>query len=80
MREMDRKAGLAADLLLLDRARYRPRATYIEPRQLSEGVRTLVVNGRLAIDEYKLTGTAAGRALLRTPPKGTCPPISGTLY
>ena len=67
------RPGYAADLLVLDRARYRPRATYVAPRQLSEGVRALVVNGRLAIDGYKLTGTAAGRALLRTPPNGSCP-------
>ena len=67
------RPGYAADILLLDRSRYRPRATYVEPRQLSEGVRALVVNGRLTIDEYKLTGAAAGRALLHSPTSGSCP-------
>ncbi|MDB5671463.1 MAG: amidohydrolase family protein [Alphaproteobacteria bacterium] len=67
------RPGYFADVLVLDRARYRPRATYVAPRQLSEGVRTLIVNGKVAVDGYRMTGVAAGRALLRTTPKDSCP-------
>ena len=67
------RPGYAADVLVLDKARYRPRATYVEPRQLSEGVRALLVNGKVAVDGYRMTGLAAGRALLRKPPRGSCP-------
>ncbi|MDB5669134.1 MAG: amidohydrolase, partial [Alphaproteobacteria bacterium] len=66
------RPGYFADVLILDRARYRPRATYVDPKQLSEGVRTLIVNGKVEVDGYRMTGVAAGRALLRTP-KAYCP-------
>jgi N-acyl-D-aspartate/D-glutamate deacylase len=67
------RPGYYADVLVLDRARYMPKADYVHPKVLSEGVRDLVVNGRLAVAEYRLTGEAPGRVLLRKPPAGTCP-------
>lgn len=66
------RAGNYADVLVLDLARYRPRADYVHPRELSEGVRDLLVNGRFAVSDYKLTGEAAGRVLLRTQPRTGC--------
>ncbi|MGV3481353.1 MAG: N-acyl-D-amino-acid deacylase family protein [Sphingobium sp.] len=67
------RAGNFADIVVFDPAAYRPRADYVNADRLSEGVRTLLVNGVLAIDGGKPTGAAAGRALRKTPPAGTCP-------
>lgn len=64
------RAGDYADVLVVDLARYRPRADYVHPRELSEGVRDLLVNGRFAISDSQLTDAAAGRVLLRKPPAG----------
>jgi N-acyl-D-aspartate/D-glutamate deacylase len=67
------KAGAFADVVVFDPKRYAARATYAEPTLLATGVRTVVVNGVLAVDEGKLTWKAAGRALPRRPKPGTCP-------
>ncbi len=67
------KEGYFADLVIFDPARYAPKADYLHPRLLSEGVEELWVNGRAAIHAGKITGEAAGRVLLHTPPAGTCP-------
>jgi len=67
------KAGYFADVVVFDPVRYAPKADYLHPRVLSEGVEELLVNGRAAIHAGKLTGDAAGRVLLRRPPPGTCP-------
>lgn len=57
------KAGYFADVVVFDPKTYRPRATYLEPTLLAEGVRTLIVNGALAVDGGKLTGKAAGQPI-----------------
>jgi len=62
-----------ADVVVFDPASYAPKADYVRPRELSTGVQTLLVNGAAAIADGKLTTAAAGRALKRTPPPGTCP-------
>ncbi|RDE07062.1 N-acyl-D-amino-acid deacylase family protein [Sphingomonas aracearum] len=66
------KAGAFADMVVFDPATYAPRATYEAPEQLATGVRTVLVNGRVAVDNGALTGTAAGRALPHTPTPGSC--------
>lgn len=66
------RAGHFADVLVFDPGTYRPKADYINPERLSEGVRTLLVNGKLAIDGGKVTGALGGRAIRKTPPPGTC--------
>lgn len=71
-------AGAFADIVVFDPARYAPRADYVHPRELSAGVVYLWVNGRLALDHERLTGTAAGRVLLHTPPKGSCHPTDAS--
>ena len=67
------RPGWHADIVAFDPARYAARATYTQPSLLSEGVRTVVVNGQLAVDEGRLTGAAAGQPLLRVPKPGSCP-------
>ena len=67
------KRGAFADLVVFDPARYAARATYAQPTLPAAGVRTVLVNGVVAVDAGKPTGTAAGRALPHRPPPGTCP-------
>jgi N-acyl-D-amino-acid deacylase len=67
------KAGAFADLVVFDPKLYAARATYAQPALAAAGVRTVVVNGILAVDNGALTGKAAGRALPHRPTPGTCP-------
>jgi len=64
------RAGYYADVVVLDPARYAPRADYVHPRVPSVGVAALFVNGRLALRDSAATGVAAGRVLLRPRPAG----------
>ena len=64
------RPGYYADVLVIDPARYAPRADYVHPRELSVGVDKLFVNGVLSVDGSQTTGAAAGRALLRPRPGG----------
>ena len=52
--------------------RYVPKADYIHPAVLSEGVQELFVNGVAAVDNGKMTGALSGRPLPHTPTAGTC--------
>jgi N-acyl-D-aspartate/D-glutamate deacylase len=67
------KEGYFADVVVFDPTRYTPKADYLHPKILSEGVDELWVNGRSAIHDGKMTGQPAGRVLLHTPPAGSCP-------
>ena len=66
------KPGYFADVLVFDPGRYVPKADYIHPAVLSEGVEELFVNGKAAVDGGKMTGALPGRTLPHTPPAGTC--------
>ncbi|WP_338446537.1 amidohydrolase family protein [Pelagerythrobacter marensis] len=57
--------GHFADIVVFDPEGFAPAATYAEPTLFSKGVRTVLVNGVLAIDEGRPTGRAAGRPLAR---------------
>ena len=59
------REGYAADIVVIDPARYRDMATYEEPRQLAAGVVHALVNGRFAIRDGRATGVLAGVPLLR---------------
>jgi N-acyl-D-amino-acid deacylase len=55
--------GNKADLALFDPARVRDRATFADPDHYSEGFELVVVNGRIALDGDRMTGTLAGSVL-----------------
>ncbi len=66
MRLADRgvlKAGMWADVAVFDPATIRDRATFEQPNQLSEGMRFVLVNGVLVIDEGKMTNALPGKVL-----------------
>jgi N-acyl-D-aspartate/D-glutamate deacylase len=58
--------GLAADIVVFDDGAVRDRATFAEPDLPSEGMRYVLVNGTLVIEDGKYTGAAPGK-VLRSP-------------
>ena len=55
--------GKAADLVVLDPARVRDRASFSNPRQLPDGITHVIVNGVLTVRDGEPTGDRAGRVL-----------------
>jgi N-acyl-D-amino-acid deacylase len=66
------RAGGFADITVFDPASYTARATYENAEQPAAGMRYVFVNGALAVDGGRLTGTAAGRALPNTRAQALC--------
>jgi N-acyl-D-aspartate/D-glutamate deacylase len=66
------RPGAFADIIVFDPKTYAARATYEQPTLFAAGVRTVLVNGVIAVDQGALTGRAAGRALPHQPAAGTC--------
>lgn len=66
------KPGYFADVLVFDPNGYVPKADYVHPAVLSEGVQELFVNGVAAVDNGKMTGSLSGRPLPHTPTPETC--------
>jgi N-acyl-D-aspartate/D-glutamate deacylase len=57
--------GTFADVVVFDPEQVIDRSTFLEPFQYSEGISTVVVNGRIALDAGQTTGDRPGRALRR---------------
>jgi len=57
--------GMAADVAVFDPATVIDHATYEDAGHLSEGIRFVVVNGRIALRDGKVTGEQGGTVLLR---------------
>ncbi len=55
--------GLAADIVVFDYEQLTDRATFAKPDALSTGMKYVVVNGELVLDEGKFTGKLPGRVL-----------------
>jgi N-acyl-D-aspartate/D-glutamate deacylase len=58
--------GMYADVVAFDSATVIDRATYDKPNELAEGIRLVLVNGKIALRDGTPTGERAGRALART--------------
>ena len=59
------RVGAAADVAVFDPAGVRATATFEDPNRLAVGMRHVLTNGVLALEEGRLTGDRAGRALRR---------------
>ena len=57
--------GSAADLVLFDPETIKDMATFEDPKIPSRGIRFVLVNGQVALDEGKMVGVRAGRTLRR---------------
>lgn len=57
--------GYFADLIVFDPQKVADRATYEQPELLAVGMRYVIVNGQLAVEDGRYTGALAGRALRR---------------
>ena len=57
------REGYFADVVVFDERTVADRATYDEPTLPAAGMRWVLVNGQLAVDDGKPTGALAGRAL-----------------
>ena len=58
--------GKAADVIAFDPATIADRATYEKPTEMATGVRWVLVNGKVAVEDGKPTGVLAGQVLRRT--------------
>jgi N-acyl-D-aspartate/D-glutamate deacylase len=66
------RRGMLADIVVFDPAAYAERATYEQPTLFATGVRTVLINGRIAVDHGAPTGVAAGRSLPRIRTQARC--------
>jgi N-acyl-D-amino-acid deacylase len=57
------REGMAADLVVFDPARVEDKATFAKPHQYSQGFDFVIVNGKIAIDEGKMTAMHGGSIL-----------------
>jgi N-acyl-D-amino-acid deacylase len=57
------KPGYFADVIVFDEKTVADRATYEQPELLSVGMKFVIVNGRVAVENGTFTGVLAGRAL-----------------
>jgi len=57
--------GSSADLVLFDPRKIQDRATFEEPKLRAAGIRFVLVNGWVALDEGEMTGARGGRTLRR---------------
>jgi N-acyl-D-aspartate/D-glutamate deacylase len=54
------REGYAADVVVFDPEMISDKATFARPHRYSEGINFVLVNGRLAVDQGRLTGILAG--------------------
>ncbi|MFN9300099.1 MAG: amidohydrolase family protein, partial [Acidobacteriota bacterium] len=59
------REGYAADLVIFDPEAVRDNATFADPHQYSSGFEYVVVNGKIAVENGKLTADRGGEVLRR---------------
>ena len=57
------KEGMVADITVFDPSSIGPRATYLEPIQLAQGVQHVIIGGAVALENGKQTACRCGRFL-----------------
>ena len=57
------RPGMWADVTLFDYAKVRDVATFEDPNRYSEGIRYVIVNGQIVLDDGKMTEARPGRPL-----------------
>jgi N-acyl-D-amino-acid deacylase len=62
------QVGYFADVIVFDERTIADQATYENPELRATGMRYVIVNGKLAVEDGKYNGTLLGRALRRTSP------------
>jgi N-acyl-D-amino-acid deacylase len=70
--------GMAADVAVIDPATIADKATYDKPSEMSQGVRFVVVNGRVALEDGARRLVRSGLTLYRTPSMPSRPVSDGT--
>ena len=55
--------GFFADVIVFDPKTISDKSTYEQPQILAVGMKYVLVNGKLAVDDGKFTGTLAGRPI-----------------
>lgn len=61
------REGYFADVIVFDEKTVADRATYEQPELLSVGMKYVIVNGKIAVENGAYTGALAGRALRKQP-------------
>lgn len=57
--------GSAADIVLFDPETIEDMATYEQPKLKAKGIRFVLVNGEVAVDESECTGVRGGKTIRR---------------
>jgi N-acyl-D-amino-acid deacylase len=57
------KEGMAADILVFDEKEVEDLSTFDKPHQYSKGLKFVLVNGKLVVEEFRHNGTRSGKAL-----------------
>ncbi|MGB9825893.1 MAG: amidohydrolase family protein, partial [Desulfofundulus sp.] len=59
------REGMVADITVFNPETIRDKGTFAEPNQYPEGIEYVLVAGQVALDQGRITGVRAGRALRR---------------
>ena len=58
--------GMKADLVIFNGAKVQDTATFEKPHQYPDGIKHVLVNGKLVVENGKHTGARPGRVLRKT--------------